>query len=102
MKCDSRRTSAGVKFSSSALFGISGWICAAKREASPRYSRCASCGTWSVMAAARRLRPILADDPQDGGHPAQRRDAEQRVAQQLERRVAAAAAVMQAAKITQA
>src|ERR1700687_112068 len=44
MKCASMRTSALEKFSSSAHFGISAWSCVANLIASPRRSRCASCG----------------------------------------------------------
>src|SRR5687768_6614412 len=64
MKCASRRTSAGEKFSSSAHLGISMWIWLAKRVASPISSRCASCCGRSPMPAIMpRFAPSFAPLP---------------------------------------
>src|SRR6266850_5741365 len=53
MKCASEVTSACEKCSSSVHFGMRAWIRAANFVASPRNSRCSSCGGRSDMA--RRL-----------------------------------------------
>src|SRR3977135_78073 len=90
MKCASMRTSAAEKFSSSAHFGIRAWICGANLIASPRRSRCASCG--GVCVGRSDIGESIMPNPRLlEGAPALHRPRER--LEQLDRRIPAQAGI---------